>query len=145
MRAPARQTAGDCSVFGAVEAIGDAWSWLVVSDAIIDGTSRFDGFRSRLGIARSTLSARLSALCTNGLMERRGPDYRLTEMGADFFGCVLTAMAWGDRWCTNGADVPLQISHLGCANGIHGELRCAACGEPVQARDVSFDRRPRPR
>jgi DNA-binding HxlR family transcriptional regulator len=132
----------DCSVLGAAEAIGDAWSWLVLSEALIDGTRRFDAFQSRLEIARSTLSARLSALCTNGLMVQDGRDYLLTDAGADFLMCLMTAMAWGDRWYTNAKDVPVRVAHVGCANGIHGDLRCKACGELIHARDVRFNRRP---
>jgi len=133
----------DCSVVGAVETVGDAWSWLVLSEAIIDGITRFDSFQSRLGIARSTLSARLSSLCANGLMQRGEQRYLLTEMGADFFGCIMTAMAWADRWNTN-RHTPRHVAHIGCAEPIHAELRCAACHELVRARDISFNRRPPP-
>lgn len=133
----------DCSVFAAVEATGDAWSWMVLSEAIVDGISRFDGFQRRLGIARSTLSARLTRLSENALMERHGQEYRLTEMGDDFLACVMTAMAWGERWGNDDGDVLVRASHRGCADRIHGELRCAECRALVHARDVSFDRRPR--
>jgi DNA-binding HxlR family transcriptional regulator len=132
----------DCSVFGATEAIGDAWSWLVLSDAIIDDTRRFDAFQSRLEIARSTLSARLSALCTNGLMVQDGRDYLLTDAGTDFLMCVMTAMTWGDRWHTDGVNVPVRVAHIGCGDSIRGELRCEACGVLIDARDVTFNRRP---
>jgi DNA-binding HxlR family transcriptional regulator len=141
----ARSAPLDCSVFGTTEAVGDAWSWLVLSDAIIDDTRRFDAFQSRLGIARSTLSARLADLCANGLMVQDGRDYLLTDAGMDFLMCVMTAMAWGDRWYTDGVDVPVCVAHIGCADGIHGELRCKACGEVVDARDVRFNRRPEAR
>jgi DNA-binding HxlR family transcriptional regulator len=142
MRAISGPAVLDCSVSGAIEATGDAWSWMVLSEAIVDGVSRFDEFQRRLGIARSTLSARLTHLCANGVMERHGQEYRLTEMGDDFLACVMTAMAWGERWGDDG-DVRVRASHRGCADVIHGELRCAECRELVQARDVSFDRRPR--
>jgi DNA-binding HxlR family transcriptional regulator len=131
------------SVVGAIETVGDAWSWLVLSEAIIDGTTRFDSFQSRLEIARSTLSARLSSLCANGLMKRDKRAYLLTEKGADFFACIMTAMAWADRSNTNG-QAPWHAAHIGCAELIHAELRCAACHELVHARHVSFNRRPRP-
>ena len=145
MRATSGPAGLDCSVFGAVETIGDAWSWMVLSEAIVNGISRFDGFQRRLGIARSTLSARLTRLCANGLMERHGQEYRLTDMGDDFLGCVMTAMAWGERWGNDDDGKPrLRASHRGCANRIHGELRCGQCRELVHARDVSFDRQPRP-
>ena len=143
MRAISGPAVGDCSVFGAVETIGDAWSWMVLSEAIIDGISRFDGFQRRLGIARSTLSARLSNLCANGLMERDQQEYRPTEMGHDFLACIMTAMAWGDRWCgDDDGEESVRASHRGCADRIHGELRCGECRALVYARDVSFDRRP---
>jgi DNA-binding HxlR family transcriptional regulator len=141
MPASARFAVLDCSVFAAVETIGDAWSWLLLSQAIIDGTSRFDDFHRQLGIARSTLSARLRSLCDNGLMRRQHGEYRLTEMGQDFFGCVMTSIAWTTRWRENDMDI-VGISHAGCADRIVGELRCAHCSEVVRARDVSFDRRP---
>ncbi|MGV0806561.1 winged helix-turn-helix transcriptional regulator [Mycolicibacterium setense] len=129
-------------MFGATEAIGDAWSWLVLSDAIIDDTRRFDAFQNRLGIARSTLSARLASLCTHGLMVQDGRDYLLTKAGTDFLMCVMTAMAWGDRWYTDGVNVPMRVDHVGCAAHIRGELRCKACAEQIDARDVAFNRRP---
>jgi DNA-binding HxlR family transcriptional regulator len=132
----------DCSVFGATEAIGDAWSWLVLSEAIIDDTRRFDAFQSRLEIARSTLSARLSSLCANGLMVQYGRDYLLTDSGTDFLMCVMTAMAWGDRWHTDGVNVPVRVAHIGCGDRIRGELHCKSCGVVIDARDVAFNRRP---
>ncbi|MBV8346928.1 MAG: winged helix-turn-helix transcriptional regulator, partial [Mycolicibacterium sp.] len=145
MRAISGPAVRDCSVFGAVETIGDAWSWMVLSEAIVDGICRFDGFQRRLGIARSTLSARLTRLCANGLMKRHEQEYRLSEMGDDFLACVMTAMAWGERWCNDDAGgAPVRASHRGCADRIHGQLRCGECRALVHARDVSFDRRPLP-
>jgi DNA-binding HxlR family transcriptional regulator len=142
MPALAKSVPLDCSVFGATEAVGDAWSWLVLADALIDDTRRFDEFQSRLEIARSTLSARLSSLCANGLMVQQGRDYVLTDAGLDFLMCVMTAMTWGDRWFTDGVDLPVRVAHIGCGKRIRGEMRCKACGERVHARDVTFNRRP---
>jgi DNA-binding HxlR family transcriptional regulator len=145
MRAISEPAVLDCSVFGAVDTIGDAWSWMVLSEAIVDGISRFDEFQRRLGIARSTLSARLSHLCGNGLLERQGQEYRLTEMGDDFVACIMCAMAWAERWADHDdGEAPVRAFHRECAGPIHGELRCAECRALVHARDVSFDRLPRP-
>jgi DNA-binding HxlR family transcriptional regulator len=145
MRAISGPEVLDCSVFSAVETIGDAWSWMVLNEGIVDGISRFDAFQRRLGIARSTLSARLTRLCASGLMERYEQEYRLTEMGDDFLACIMTAMAWGERWCNEGAgEARVRASHRGCADRIRGELRCEKCRALVHARDVSFDRRPLP-
>jgi DNA-binding HxlR family transcriptional regulator len=144
MYAALEQPGRDCSVFRTVEAVGDAWSWLVLREAIIDDVRRFDDFQARLGIARATLSARLNRLCDAGLLERRGQDYALTQPGADFFGCLMTAMRWGDQWCAGGGAVPVQTMHTGCGHPMHAELRCACCRKPVHAREVIFDRRPAP-
>jgi DNA-binding HxlR family transcriptional regulator len=78
-------------------------------------------------------------------MERHDQEYRLTEMGDDFIACIMTAMAWAERWCDDDdGEAPVRASHRGCADRIHGELRCRECRALVHARDVSFDRRPRP-
>jgi DNA-binding HxlR family transcriptional regulator len=134
----------DCSVFRAVAAVGDAWSWMVLREAIFDGVSRFDEFQRRLGVARSTLKARLDQLVTSQLLERRGTGYVLTLCGEDFVGCLLTAMHWGDRWCAEGDPRPDGIIHRGCCHPMHAQMACAHCEKPVLARDVTFDRTPDP-
>jgi DNA-binding HxlR family transcriptional regulator len=134
---------GACSVFRTVDAIGDAWSWLVLREAIFDGTARFDEFQNRLGIARSTLAARLEHLTGGGILQRdTGGRYLLTEPGNDFFGCLMTAMAWGDRWCTGGSDAPRLAVHTGCGRQMTAELRCSACHRTLRARNVRYERRP---
>jgi DNA-binding HxlR family transcriptional regulator len=132
----------DCSVFRAVAAVGDAWSWMVLREAIFDDVSRFDEFQRRLGVARSTLTARLNQLVTSRLLERRGTDYVLTPSGEDFIGCMLTAMHWGDRWCAQGDPPAVGITHRGCGHLMHAQMACAHCEKPVLARDVTFDRTP---
>jgi DNA-binding HxlR family transcriptional regulator len=134
----------DCSVFRAVAAIGDGWSWMVVREALFDGVSRFDEFQRQLGVARSTLTARLDQLVTSKVLERRGADYVMTTRGNDFIGCMLTAMHWGDVWCADERPAPVQVTHLGCGKPTHAEMSCAHCGKLVIARDVAFDRIPEP-
>jgi DNA-binding HxlR family transcriptional regulator len=133
---------GECSVFGTVAAIGDAWSWLVLREAIFDGVERFEEFHARLGVARSTLAARLAHLTAGGILLRQPAGYVLSERGTDFFGCLMTAMAWGDRWCAAGGDVPTAVVHAGCGRRTTAELRCSHCHRALQARDVRFERRP---
>jgi DNA-binding HxlR family transcriptional regulator len=41
-------------------------------------------------------------------------------------------------------NVPVRVAHIGCGDGIRVELRCKACGELIDARDVTFNRRPEP-
>ena len=134
----------DCSVFGTVAAIGDAWSWLVLREAIFDGVDRYDTFQARLGVARSTLAGRLEHLSAQGILERQPSRYGLTARGADFFGCLMTAMAWGDRWYAGRAGPPLIATHLTCGRAMTAELHCSQCRQPLLAREVSYERRPAP-
>ena len=135
------QQSGTDSIYRTTEAVGDAWSWLVLREAILYNVSRFVEFHDRLGIARSTLSARLSQLVDGGLLVRSptgqaGTDYQLTASGHDFFGCLMTAMTWGDRWCYPGALSPQAVIHLGCGQNARPGLRCGSCHRPIYPSDV---------
>ena len=54
----------------AVRQIGDGWSLLIVWEAL-NGTTRFDIFQSRLGVARNILSNRLAKLVDDGILVKR--------------------------------------------------------------------------
>ncbi|CAM3610187.1 winged helix-turn-helix transcriptional regulator [Smaragdicoccus niigatensis] len=137
--------AGEDSVFGTVTVIGDAWSWLVLREAIFSGVTRFEDFRSRLGVARSTLAARLEHLVAGDVL-RRGPGgaYLLSDRGADFFGCLILALTWGDRWFADDAGIPHVVTHIGCGERMSAEVRCSHCHDRVEAQAVRFESRPRP-
>ncbi|MFY9919712.1 MAG: helix-turn-helix domain-containing protein [Mycobacterium sp.] len=133
----------DCSVFRTVAAVGDAWSWLILREALFNGVTRFVDFQNRLGIARSTLAARLDQLVASQVLHRAGPDYLPTEPGNDFLGPLLTAMHWGDQW--RGPDGrPVTVRHRTCGAQTHAVMACDHCGQPAVAREVTFDRLPQP-
>lgn len=54
----------------AVRQVGDGWSLLIVWEAL-NGTTRFDNFQSRLGVARNILSNRLAKLVDDGILTKR--------------------------------------------------------------------------
>jgi len=91
-----------------LEVLGDRWTLLILREAF-GGTSRFEGFRENLGIARNILSGRLRHLVREGIFERRlyqsHPDryeYRLTDKGNDLADVLGSFRRWGDRWMKNG-------------------------------------------
>jgi DNA-binding HxlR family transcriptional regulator len=91
----------------AVDQIGDFWSLLIVWEAL-HGTSRFDGFQNRLGIARNILSDRLSKLIDVGVLVKqpirdgaRRREYCLTQKG-EALRPVLELL---ERWTT---DAPIH-------------------------------------
>lgn len=94
----------DCSIAKALDIVGDPWTMLIMRDALL-GVKRFEGFSTRLGIPRATLSARLDHLCERGVLEQRRyqerperVEYVLTPKGRALRPVVLTLMQWGDQW-----------------------------------------------
>jgi len=126
-------------VFLATDTIGDAWSWLILREAVFYGVTRFNAFHARLGISRETLSGRLDDLRGGGLLVLEGSDYRLTPCGRDLFGCLVAAMQWGERWCADEGPTPLRLTHRRGGHAFIPVFRCVCCREPVQARDVAID------
>ena len=132
-----------CSTAQSLEVVGEWWTLLIVRDAFF-GVRRFDDFRSRLGIARSVLSARLERLVEEGVLEAvRYSDhpprheYRLTEKGLDLFPVLVALQRWGDRWAS--PKPPVRLRHHGCGRVTHPTLVCSACGDPVSALDVAAE------
>lgn len=130
-------------VAAAIDAVGDAWSWLVLREAVVCGVTRFDGFQQHLGVARSTLHARLDSLCAGGLLVKQNrataakPEYLLTDVGDAFVPSLLMAMNWGDTWLP-AAKPPLTVEHIACGSTAPMQLRCRNCAKSVSAREVAF-------
>jgi DNA-binding HxlR family transcriptional regulator len=101
-----------CSVAGALEAIGDRWTILVLRDLSL-GLHRYDALRASTGIPTTTLASRLRNLQGHGLVERvryqnRPPrhEYVLTEKGRGFWKVITALREWGDRWDLAGCGAP---------------------------------------
>jgi DNA-binding HxlR family transcriptional regulator len=95
----------DCAVACTLDLIGDRWTLLIVRD-MLRGRQYFDEFlRSPEGIATNVLSARLRALCEQGLVEK-APDpsdqrrytYRLSDDGLRLGELLGDIAAWGLKY-----------------------------------------------
>lgn len=93
----------ECPIARSLERVGEWWSILIIRDAL-NGTTRFEDFRTSLGIAPNMLTRRLNALVEAGLLEKRRyqnrpprHEYLLTERGQDFRAVTVALMAWGNR------------------------------------------------
>ncbi|QIB65289.1 winged helix-turn-helix transcriptional regulator [Kineobactrum salinum] len=136
------------SVNRALNALGDRWSLLIIQQAFL-GTSRFEEFRSRCNIPRSTLSHRLKSLIGNQILETRPhvagkgrQSYYLTERGRALLDAVLLAWAWGIRWGMISDGLPTSIIHHDCGKPMIPKLACDECGGEVTLR--SCHREPGP-
>jgi DNA-binding HxlR family transcriptional regulator len=90
-----------CPVARSLEAVGDAWSMLVVRDSFA-GKRRFGEFQRSLGVAKNILADRLRKLVAWGVLERvpaaDGSAYReyaLTEKGRGLFLVLVALGQWG--------------------------------------------------
>ena len=131
-----------CAIARFLSVLGDRWSLLIVSDAFL-GVRRFETFRERLGISRTTLTQRLQGLCDHGVFERvayqqrpERNEYRLTEKGLDLLPVMLAMSSWGNRHYSDEGGPPILFEHARCEHDFTPEVHCSECGEPVAARDV---------
>lgn len=101
-----------CNLAGAIEAIGDRWSLLILRDLAFR-PSRYDDLQASTGIPTTTLAQRLKGLEASGIVARRPYqtrplryEYRLTEKGRDLVPALAALAEWGDRWDASGRGAP---------------------------------------
>ncbi|MCX4912003.1 helix-turn-helix domain-containing protein [Streptomyces sp. NBC_00687] len=147
---PQRQdwSGAPCPIARTVNIVGDPWAVRIMCEAMM-GTSRYDDFRARLGVADNVLSRRLQQLVEAGTLSRasyRGAqrthyEYVLTPAGADLLP-VLNAMAvWGERHTeAPGPQGHLTIVHITCGKPSDRADACAHCGEALSASNTAWHR-----
>lgn len=132
-----------CSLARSLEVVGDWWSPLVLRDLHL-GLDRFDQLVADLGISRNLLTARLDALVAGGVVERQPYSqrpvryrYTLTQAGRELVPVLLALTAWGDRWATPDGGPPLLLRHDCCGADCIPTVCCSACGDALDAVEVS--------
>jgi len=137
-----------CPVARSLDVVGDPWVLLLLREALT-GTTRFEGFRSALGVADNVLSRRLAQLVEAGLLTREPyqdsrrtrHEYLLTPAGADMLPVVQALAQWGERHLPR-ASGRLEVIHEPCGTVSESADTCTACGARLTADVVSW-RRPR--
>ena len=135
----------DCSIARALEVVGERWTLLILREAFL-GTSRFDDFHRRLGIARNVLQTRLERLVAEGVLERfpyqeRPPryDYQLTQEGRDLLPVLVALLHWGDRHRAPDVGPRGAIAHANCGGAINAALQCERCGARVEEHSITIE------
>ncbi len=121
----------------------DRWSLMIVT-AVVLGCHYFDQLSHVLGIASSVLSRRLSGMvqagllwCQNDLHAAPRNVYRLTPASRDLFGYLVCFSTWAGREHLRQPS-SIRPRHRACGRPFVPRVVCSACGERVEARDVSF-------
>jgi DNA-binding HxlR family transcriptional regulator len=91
-----------CAVARAHEVLGGRWTLLVVRE-LLSGSRRFGEIRKGIPrISRTMLSERLQALAELGVILREeganGPEYVVTDAGAELADHIRAFGVWGQRW-----------------------------------------------
>lgn len=137
-----RPSFDECSIAGALEALGDDWSVLVLRELFF-GVRRFNEMQQDLGISRSVLTDRLCRLVELGVVrvapyrepgQRERNEYRLTRAGVGLLPVMVALMQWGDQH-VNGGHGPVVLRHRDTGEQVQVELRTAS-GAPVQPHEI---------
>ena len=117
----AKQQRSSCPISIGLEAIGDAWSLLIIRDLMFKGRSTFREFlEGGEGIASNVLTDRLQRLETlNIISKTRNADdarkfnYRLTQAGIDLAPTLVEMILWSAKYFKTGAppDVLEEMTH----------------------------------
>ena len=131
-----------CSIAGALEALGDVWSILVMRELFF-GVHRFNDMLADLGISRSVLTDRLNRLVDLGVARTepyREPgarvrhEYRLTRKGVGLLPVMIGLMEWGDQYVNDG-NAPVSLRERATGDEVRLELRTVS-GRPVQPNEI---------
>lgn len=94
----------DCPVARGYNAIGDWWSLLIVAQILNYGHRRFGEMQDSLGMAKNILTARLSKLMEEGIIQKAPcadgsayHEYVATERGRDLFKVIVALRQWGEK------------------------------------------------
>ena len=138
-----------CSIAGALEALGDTWSILVLRE-LFYGVRRFNDIQNILGISRSVLTDRLARLVELGVArtepyqepgDRVRKQYRLTRKGVRLLPVIVSLMEWGDEYLYDGkGPVILEDRETGETVGVELRSSSGMLVEPNQI--VTRERRP---
>jgi DNA-binding HxlR family transcriptional regulator len=121
-----------CPISRALSVVGNRSMLLIMREAYY-GTTRFDDFARRVGVAESIAAARLRDLVGSGLLDRRPYqepgqrtryEYVLTEAGQDLLPVVVALGRWGARHRPLEDAAPTRFRHATCGGGVYIEVRC---------------------
>lgn len=134
----------NCSLADSLNLIGEWWTILILRESFF-GTRRFEDFQQHLGIARNILTARLSTLCDNGILERvpvkegaKRHEYRLTTMGRDLLTVIIALTQWGDRWLRKEQGAPVKFIERGSGEVIPEVSVRSKDGRQLTTRDLAM-------
>lgn len=134
----------NCSVARTIEALGDAWSLLILREAML-GHRRFADFQAELGISKNVLTQRLQHLVEAEILERVDAgthgtrfEYRLAPRGKDLVTVITALREWGDRWVFGEGKEPLVLVDRRTGRRVPPLRIRGEDGAPLSGRDMEL-------
>lgn len=136
-----------CPLAQAMAVIGDAWSMLILRDAI-RGVTKFDDFQQSTRASRAILSDRLAHLVEHGIFERAQYEahppryaYHLTERGEALKPVLMVLADWAET------HLPAKVHnwkrrHTECGHRFRPVVACSECGDQIKPGTVTYDNPP---
>ena len=138
----------NCSVARSLSVLGDRWTLLVLRECFLKVT-KFDQFKERLGISRTSLANILSKLVEEGVLNKvpyqQKPtrhEYKITDKGLDLYPMFMELVNWGNKHYAGDEGVPLLHRHKTCGHHFTPKHICSECDEEYHATDVSVEKGP---
>ena len=137
-----------CPIARVTDLFGDWWTPLVLRDAFA-GIKRFEDFQTNLGIPRAVLTARLTRLVDEGLLEKRRyedkpprDEYRLTAKGVAAWDILAAMWRYGEDWCWPDDTQPkIELRNIETGQRIRPQVIDGTTGEPLDLRATRIKRR----
>jgi DNA-binding HxlR family transcriptional regulator len=129
-----------------LDILGDPWTILVLREVFF-GNGRFDAMKSRLEVADSVLTKRLSGLLEAGLLAkspyddggRTRSEYVLTEKGQDVLPVLNAVTIWSEKHLPAPSEqAHMYVIHRGCGQRTSSADTCTGCGERLTAANTSW-------
>ncbi|NEA52734.1 helix-turn-helix transcriptional regulator [Streptomyces sp. SID13666] len=137
---------GPCPLGRAAGIFGDRWTLLIMRNATL-GATRFEQFRTGLGIADNILSNRLGKLVDAGVLTKEPYEdgnrirshYRITQAGVALRPVLEALAAWGHTYA-NPAEptIAVRIVHLPCGLPTADGSHCDVCDTGITNEDAAW-------
>ena len=134
----------NCSVGRTISIIGDTWSFMILRECYF-GIKRFSQFQEILKIPRTTLSSRLNLLTEKGVLQKVAYnastthfEYRLTPQGFGLYNVMISLIAFGDKWLSGSAPLPVQLFHRNCDHVLKPIVACSQCRREIKSEEVTY-------
>ena len=118
--------------------LGNRWAAALLVSAFL-GTTRFTDFQTQLGAPPSLLAQRLQTFCGIGvfaLEQAEGATYLLTDKGRAFFGVLVAALQWAQRWFRAPEGPAMMLTHRSCGAAFDAEWSCDHCAGRLSGSEV---------